>query len=203
MRYSTIVADPPWDYGSDHKRWPSWATGADAPTRKAIPYPPMSLESIKELPVSTLASESCRLFLWTTNRFLPDAFGVLSAWGFRYTQTLVWAKRAPSPFGGSVAPNGAEFLLVAEVGKPPIRGRAPRSVMDAPRQPHSAKPEAFLDLVETVSEGPYLEMFARRNRLGWDTWGNESLQHVSLVGGVQHQTGLCDCIECELRDGDD
>jgi N6-adenosine-specific RNA methylase IME4 len=49
-----------------------------------------------------------------------------------------------------------------------------------PRGKHSAKPEAFLDLVEQMSPGPYLEMFARRNRLGWDTWGNEALQHVDL-----------------------
>lgn len=53
-----------------------------------------------------------------------------------------------------------------------------------PRGPHSRKPEAFLDMVEQVSPGPYLEMFARRNRLGWDTWGNESLEHVDLEGGA-------------------
>jgi hypothetical protein len=46
---------------------------------------------------------------------------------------------------------------------------------------HSRKPEAFLDLVEQVSPGPYLEMFARRQRLGWDTWGNEALEHVSIA----------------------
>jgi N6-adenosine-specific RNA methylase IME4 len=45
---------------------------------------------------------------------------------------------------------------------------------------HSAKPEAFYDLVESVSPGPYLELFARRQRLGWDTWGNEALEHVDL-----------------------
>lgn len=49
-----------------------------------------------------------------------------------------------------------------------------------PRGKHSEKPEAFLDMVETVSPGPYLELFARRNRLGWDTWGNEALEHVAL-----------------------
>ena len=47
---------------------------------------------------------------------------------------------------------------------------------------HSAKPDAFIDIVEQVSPGPYLEMFARRQRLGWDTWGNEALEHVSIGG---------------------
>lgn len=50
-----------------------------------------------------------------------------------------------------------------------------------PRLPHSVKPDAFYDLVERASPGPYLELFARRNRLGWDTWGNEALEHV-VVG---------------------
>jgi hypothetical protein len=52
-----------------------------------------------------------------------------------------------------------------------------------PRGPHSAKPEAFLDMVEAVSPGPYLEMFARRQRLGWDTWGDEALEHVRIGAG--------------------
>lgn len=40
-----------------------------------------------------------------------------------------------------------------------------------PRTAHSEKPPAFLDLVERVSPGPYVELFARAPRLGWDSWG--------------------------------
>jgi N6-adenosine-specific RNA methylase IME4 len=54
-------------------------------------------------------------------------------------------------------------------------------VIDAPKMAHSQKPEAFLDLIERVSPGPYLELFARRNRLGWDTWGDQALQHVEVA----------------------
>ena len=50
-----------------------------------------------------------------------------------------------------------------------------------PRGAHSAKPEAFLDLVESVSPAPRLELFARRQRLGWSTWGDQALEHVDLV----------------------
>ena len=179
-KYATIVADPPWDYGVDHERWVNGNHGGV--TRPAIPYSPMSLDEINALPVHELAAKECRLFLWTTNRFLRPSFDVLDAWGFQYRQTLVWHKtHGPSPFGGSVAPNHAEFLLVATRGSPKILARATSSVVMAPKQAHSAKPEAFLDLVEQVSPGPYLEMFARRNRLGWDTWGNEALQHVELA----------------------
>lgn len=64
------------------------------------------------------------------------------------------------------------------------KGEAPRvdtRWFQWPRGAHSAKPEAFLDLVEQVSPGPYLELFARRQRLGWDTWGNEALEHVEMA----------------------
>lgn len=47
----------------------------------------------------------------------------------------------------------------------------------------------FLEIVERVSPGPWLEMFARRRRVGWDVWGNEApeadaaltQQHMDLV----------------------
>lgn len=182
MLYRTIVADPPWDYGRDHNRWPAGSALAKG-TRLSIPFSPMSVEEIRRLPIVALAESDCRLFLWTTNRYLPTSFEILQAWGFRYRQTLIWHKtNGASPWGGSVAPNHAEFLLVAAIGAPRVTGRLLSSVIDAPRQTaaHSKKPETFLDLIEQVSPGPYLELFARRNRLGWDTWGDEALNHVDL-----------------------
>lgn len=73
-----------------------------------------------------------------------------------------------------------ELNAVKGTSEPERLVRAPSAWFQWPRGAHSAKPEAFLDMVEQVSPGPYLEMFARRNRLGWDTWGNESLEHVEM-----------------------
>lgn len=174
------MADPPWEYPegfATRSRTPGVWTG---PTQTyALPYPALSVAAITELPVRDFAARACRLFLWTTNRYLPAAFGILAAWGFRYRQTLVWHKT--DGFSGSVAPN-AEFLLVGVKGSPPRLARLPSAVVSlAHTKQHSAKPEAFLDAVESVSPGPYLELFARRQRLGWDTWGNEALEHVDLA----------------------
>jgi N6-adenosine-specific RNA methylase IME4 len=162
-------------------------------TRK-IEYQTLTVEEISALPVQDHADKDCRLFLWTTQRYLGDAFGVLTSWGFVYRQTFVWHKTTSfSPFGGSLAPNNVEFVLVARRGSPPVLNRAKSCVVAAPGfagrrtgnglglNKHSQKPEAFLDLVEQVSPGPYLELFARRQRLGWDTWGNEALEHVELT----------------------
>lgn len=179
--YRTIVADPPWSYPDTH-RWPSSTVGqshrsSERPPglvyRTAFDYSTMEIDEIAALDVATLAAVNCRLFLWTTNAFLFDAPRIFTAWGFTYRQTLVWHKsHQPPPFGGSVAPNAAEFLLVATRGHPPVVERAASSVIAAPRsRMHSAKPGAFCDLVERVSPGPYLELFARQPRLGWDSWG--------------------------------
>jgi N6-adenosine-specific RNA methylase IME4 len=181
--YRTIVADPPWHYDG-HATMPGNAGKQGHVTkREALPYETMTVAQIAALPVSALADRDCRLFLWTTNLYLPDSFAVVKAWGFAYKQTLVWHKTGnPSPFGGSVAPNHAEFLLVADRGAPDLLSRLPGSVIAAQKPyEHSKKPEGFLDRIETVSPGPYLEMFARRARFGWDVWGDESLGTAKLA----------------------
>jgi len=176
MKYRTIVADPPWAYddgfitmsrslgkgwqGPDHRYW--------------LDYNSMSVPDICQLPVLGLADADCRLFLWATNRYMPAALGeVLPGWGFRYKQTLVWEK-IDSPLNGSLAPN-AEFLIVATRGTPQRLGRLRSSVIrHSQTKTHSQKPDVFNDWIEQVSPGPYVELFARRHRLGWDTWGLEA-----------------------------
>lgn len=168
--YRTIVADPPWDYDEGFVNGP--ARGEGWSNRHRLPYSAMPLEEIAALPVGKLASpDGAFAFLWTTNRYLPDAFDVLAAWGFRYRQCLIWHKGDASPFPGAVAPNSAEFLLVGRRGGVKRSGTAPSSVIGSMRGVHSAKPGAAYDLVERVSPGPYVELFARAPRLGWDAWG--------------------------------
>lgn len=173
--YRTIVADPPWDY-------PGQASHLGGSV-KSIPFPysTMSVEEIAALPVADLASEDAWLFLWTTNKYLPAAFVIAKAWGFGYRQTLVWHKvGCPSPFGGTVAPIHAEFLLVAARGRPKAGERQTSSVIQAPRSlNHSQKPDVFMDIIERVGVEPRVELFARRQRLGWHTWGYGYEQEAS------------------------
>ena len=180
-RYRTIVADPPWPYPEGigvpntghmiHGRKRTNAERGPIRSRVPLPYQTMTLDDIGDLPVSALADDDARLFLWTTNRYLPHAMQMLSGWSFEYRQTLIWDKTPNfSPLPASVAPNAAEFLLVASRGKPERIGTWSTSIVRArkPRPVHSEKPDAFLDIVEQVSPGPYAELFARRGRLGWD-----------------------------------
>jgi N6-adenosine-specific RNA methylase IME4 len=175
LKYRTIVADPPWHYAEG---FPS-GVGRERRWTVDLPYSGMTVDEIKALTVASLAeSDGARLFLWTTNKYLRAAFDVMEAWGFKYGQTITWHKTGcPSPFPTSIAPQHSEYLLYGHRGKPGRRtGSFPSSVVAAPQQTrHSAKPEMFIDLVEQVSPGPYVELFARRARFGWDYWGDESL----------------------------
>lgn len=186
--YRTIVADPPWAYdrrepgvsGVGGLGWPEYASRGAAKL-KPLGYPSLTLPEIKALKVEEIAAPDCHLFLWTTNRYLRHAYPIVEAWGFRPSQLLTWCK-APMGLGvGGLFTNATEFIIYARRGKPtPYRVKVDRNWWEWPRAGHSVKPEAFLDLVESVCPGPYLEMFARRNRLGWDTWGNESMKHVEI-----------------------
>jgi N6-adenosine-specific RNA methylase IME4 len=187
VRYRTIVADPPWDHSD--------GTGLNLhgaePVTTHLPYGTMSVDAIKAIPVSDWAEADrwhingdrggCTLFLWTTTRFLVAAHEVCEAWKFKPTAVLVWCKPSRGFGMGGTFKSNVEFVVVGRRGSPPAAtGSSDTRWFTWARGPHSAKPEAFLDLVESVSPGPYLELFARRQRLGWDTWGDEALNHVEI-----------------------
>jgi N6-adenosine-specific RNA methylase IME4 len=168
MKYRTIVADPPWRYAA-----PKTQAGAEPP------YPTMSLADICALDVGASLESDAHLWLWGTNGLLEQAFQVMRAWGFFPLTMVTWCKRQPGT--GSYVRNNTEHVLLASRGRPMTPEHKPISTWYIwPRAEHSRKPDAFYDLVEQVSPGPYLELFARRNRLGWDTWGNECLEHVAV-----------------------
>lgn len=171
-KYRTIVADPPWGY-----------PGMSAPWRSSVEahYSLMELEAICALPVAEMAAAACHLYLWAVLPMLRDAYRVVDAWGFKPSTVLTWCKSGPG-LGGGFRGN-TEHLIVARKGNQPFLATANGTWFTAKREQHSQKPELFLDLIERMSPAPRLELFARRNRFGWDTWGNESLEHVSLEVG--------------------
>lgn len=185
QEYATIVADPPWHY---EQFQPSQWKGRE--WRLPKPYPSLTVEEIRSLPVGDLAAKDARLFLWTTNRYLRESFSVIEAWGFTYRQAIVWRKTGNvSPFPGHIAPQHSEYLLVAARGKPGRLGVFSSSVIEARKPPghggkggrHSEKPDVFLAEIERVSKGPYLELFARSKRPGWAAWGDEVDSDVEMV----------------------
>ena len=168
--YATIAADPPWRYDEG---WPPFADKAgDTRPRSALPYSGMDLAAIAAMPVADLTDGHAHLYLWTTNRYLRDAYDVAEAWGFRFSQLLTWCKPPMGIGPGGAFSNTTEFVLFARRGNLTAKARHDSTWFTAARGAHSAKPGIFGDLVEKVSPGPYVELFARQPRLGWDHWGH-------------------------------
>ncbi len=173
-RYRTIVADPPWPYDNA-----SWGVGA-----VANEYATLTFEDICDLPVASLAERDAHLYLWVTNAKLLDYdyAGLINAWGFAYKTALTWHKTACLGIGHYFR-GETEHVLFCTRGRATIEPSVrERNLFAAPRGRHSAKPEAFFDLVERVSPAPRIELFSRRARLGWDTWGDEALHGTEAMG---------------------
>jgi N6-adenosine-specific RNA methylase IME4 len=175
QRFSTILADPPWQFTN--------RTGKVAPEHRRLSrYSTMTLDEIKALPVGELTDATAHLYLWVPNALLPDGLAVMAAWGFAYKSNLVWHKirRDGGPDGRGV---GFYFRNVTELILFGVRGRNARTLAPGRKQvnflatrkrEHSRKPDEQYTIIEACSPGPYLELFARGTRAGWTTWGNEA-----------------------------
>jgi N6-adenosine-specific RNA methylase IME4 len=188
-QYGTIVADPPWPEfgGGKIKR------GADRH------YPLMKIPEICALgaEVAKVSLPDSHLWMWVTNNYLEKSFEVVRAWGFKYITTITWRKLGRIGLG-QYARGTTEHVLLCRRGCPPYRtldnGKRAQITTDfevaeeierllsegawfeshRPDGVHSRKPPTIHEAAEKISPGPYLEMFARTARPGWDAWGNEA-----------------------------
>lgn len=179
QRYATIVADPPWQYQKATQA--SYQRGA-----AENHYPTMQVSEVVALPVTDLAMDDAHLYLWVTNPVLTEqrvdgtALEVVRAWGFEAKTVLTWVK--PQIGMGYYYRGCTEHVIFATRGNAPIAAAIrERNAFTANRTRHSAKPEMFFDMVERVSPGPYVELFSRRERIGWDSWGHESAGTAELA----------------------
>lgn len=169
-----LVADPPW----------SFRDSLPGPKRGASKhYRCMSSADICRLRLPPIATNAV-LFLWSVSSMLQEALDVTRAWGFSPKAQLAWVKTtrrstadvgaARLAFGmGHQVRNCHEPCIIATRGRVPPKNRSVRSVFLAPLGAHSAKPDEFYELVEAMHDGPYVELFARRQRSGWTCLGNE------------------------------
>lgn len=177
--YRTLLADPPWRFATYSDK----GKGRSAEAH----YDCLSLDQLKALPVGQWAAPDAVLFLWTTDPMLPQALDVLKAWGFVYkTVAFYWVKlnkgRTPDRLAeadfftgmGFWTRANPEMCLLATRGRPQRRGTDVPRLLIAPRREHSRKPEETYDRIERLVDGPYLELFARASRPGWDAFGDQA-----------------------------
>lgn len=163
--FGVIYADPPWSFKTYSEN------GMDRSADNH--YPTMDLDAIKALPVP--AAKDCVLYLWATVPMLPEALEVMDAWGFTYKSQIVWVKDRIGT--GYWTRNQHEVLLIGTKGDipAPAPGSQPSSVLSAPVSRHSAKPDAFAEMIEALFPTlPKVELFCRAPRAGWSVYGNEA-----------------------------
>lgn len=164
----TLVADPPWRFSD---RLPGPKRGA------AKHYSCMSVDDICAFPLPPLADDAL-LFLWRVASMQAEALRVMRAWGFSLKSEMVWVKTRDNGEGlamgmGHYVRASHEVCLIGRRGKALVNDRSVRSVFFAPRGRHSAKPDVFYDRVSQLTLGPRAELFARKNHVGFDAFGDQ------------------------------
>lgn len=193
-KFSTVVADPPWDYS---KKLSGGGTSGYSPVHHsrggsrgaANHYNTLSIDELISMPIEEIVSEQAHLYLWTTGTFISEAHLVAEAWGFSPKGIIPWIKMNRNwrdRIAGSGSMESAvrmgmgrylrwcsEYVLFGVRGKLlPLRNDV-RGVVFATQGRHSQKPEEIYDLIERVSPAPRIELFARSFRAGYVCWGDE------------------------------
>lgn len=185
-KFKTILADPPWQFSN--------RTGKVAPEHKRLGrYGTLTLEQIKSLPVSKIAASQSHLYLWVPNAMILEGLEVMKRWGFIYKTNIVWHKirKDGGPDGRGVGfyfRNVTELILFGTRGslRTAQPGRRQVNFLATRKREHSRKPDEIYPIIEACSYGPFLEMFARHSRPGWESWGNEvDSSSVSRVDRTQ------------------
>ena len=176
--YGAILADPPWQFTN--------RTGKMAPEHRRLNrYMTLTLQAIKEIPVSIVAAEDSHLYLWVPNALLREGLEVMEAWGFHYKTNIIWHKirKDGGPDGRGVGfyfRNTTETVLFGVRGR--LRtltpGRTQVNIIKTRKREHSRKPDELYDIIEACSPSPFLELFARGQRAEWDQWGNDVLEYA-------------------------
>ena len=174
-KYSTVLADPPWQFEN--------RTGKMAPEHKRLSrYSTLSLKEIKDMPIREVLNDTAHLYLWVPNALLPEGLEVLKHWGFSYKTNIIWYKiridGGPDGRGvGFYFRNVTEILLFGVKGKNARTlspGRTQTNIISSRKREHSRKPDEQYTIIESCSQGPYLELFARGKRKNWDVFGNQA-----------------------------
>lgn len=182
--YSVVVADPPWPFSDKLPEIRGAASHYKAMTRKDIEMyldqnfiVDIAMTPLGNAPIATMLAPDCTLFLWRVSSMQQEALDVIRAWGFTLKTELVWVKKTKygkRHFGmGRTVRAEHETCLIATRGKPVTLNLSIRSTFEAATGEHSEKPIAFYEIVEQLRTGPYLELFARRQRVGWMCVGDE------------------------------
>jgi len=193
-KYNVIYADPPWQQkagrnlsGGYKKENGVQVFNPVSISSENLPYETLTVDEIASIDVKGITAVDAHLYLWVTNKYLLEASKIINAWGFKYSTCIIWAKK---PIGGGMGGTfrvSHENLLFCTKGSLKSNCRIVGTVFSVKRPYvngypcHSKKPDFFYDIIDKVSPGNRIELFARNKREGWDCWGNEVESDIELT----------------------
>jgi len=192
--YQVIYADCPW-------RFEAYTEAASGVPQQADGqhYDTMAVQDLAKLPVGDLAASDCALFMWGISSHLPQVLWLADQWGFRFaSKAFTWAKlnkhaeataQKAAAAGDPVMPSAdtnwfmgmghstrrnTEDCWLFTKGRPKRIDRGVRELIVSPVREHSRKPDETYDRIERLFAGPYAELFSRKSRARWSSWGNQA-----------------------------
>ena len=192
-KYQIVYADPPWNQkagrplSGGYKKIDGKQVFNPLSNKSSnLPYETMSVDEIKDLPIKNIVDKDCHLYIWCTNKYLMDVGKIIKEWGFKYSTTLVWVKKPIGSGMGGTYKVSTEFLIFATRGRLKTKKGINGTWFDVKRKYingypcHSKKPDFFRELIDSVSTGNKIELFAREKTPGWHSWGNEVESDIEL-----------------------
>lgn len=172
IQHGVIYADPPWNYEMYSEKGHAKSPHAH--------YDCMDLNALKGMRDEILfqIAPHAVCVMWAVYPMLREAMDLMEAWGFQYKTGGTWNKLTATgkpAFGtGYILRSSCEPFLIGTIGQPRIKNHSTRNCLSTLRREHSRKPDEMIPLIEDLFEGPYLEMFARTQREGWTSYGNQT-----------------------------
>jgi len=179
-KYQIIYADPPWKM--------RYTIGLkDGFHVRDMPYPQMTIDDIKKLPIKEITDTDAILFLWCIDAYIPEIKNIMESWGFKYiTVGFVWNKTTPSGGVNAIVSQytrkSCEMCYIGRKGKMLVKNPCGTDqYIGQQKRKHSQKPDDIKDrIVQLVGDLPRIELFARQKTEGWDVWGNEVKSDIEL-----------------------
>lgn len=166
--FKALIVDCPWEFEM-------WSVQGNAKTQ----YDLLDLDALCALPIKDVADPDSVLFFWATNPLLREALAVIDAWGFTYKTKFPWIKTTETnhhlDYGIGYWVRGvSEDIMIATRGNVSAPRMEGYLGLIGPNVEHSRKPQSIHTFAESTTPGPYIEIFARYQRAGWVSFGNEN-----------------------------
>lgn len=173
-RYDVVLCDPPWKQTKGGAK-----SVRPLSSGKPLEYTTMNLDDIQTYitQINSLCNQNHSFFLWTIDKYLPQAEEIMKSLGYKLHARMIWDKVTGIPAAFTVRYSHEYLLWFYKDKLPEIAKEQRGKFSDVFREKctrHSKKPQCSYEMIEKLyPQAHKLECFARYERDGWDVFGDE------------------------------